>query len=380
VALDGRLGDLRAALAASPYWSRRLRSAGSSPHDLERLDDLSGLPLLDRAELAVHWRDIADLRGDGDGTAVVLSSGSTGQPLPVPKDAYDQVHMWAVLRYWLRQLRIRLPRRPRVVLLCALPGGLAYSVRLPLLAAGALHRISLARPAPLAAWRRARPDVVFTDPAGLHWLANLGTGERPPRLVLSSAQHLGDDLRRRAAEALAAPIVDYYATTETGPVAWRCPASPAAFHVLLPDVWVESVGGQLAVTRLRPSGLVLLRYLPGDRGRVVRADCPCGVRGVQIHDLEGRHPSLFAAPDGRTVDGWQLAWAFKQEDVRRFQLRQVAVDRFVAAVAEPGAVPDLVERLTSALRCLGWPQVHVELASMDASAAAKHAPCVPLPG
>ena len=380
-AIESALAPLRRALADSPYYRRRFLEGGFAPCDLRTLGDLGQFPTIDRVELERHWRELPAFGAGPDPELfAALSSGTTGAPVTVVKDGYDGIHMWAVLRFWLRQLAIYLPPRPRVVLLCSLPGGLCYSVRLPLLHDGALHRISLVRPEPWRRLEKANPAVVFADPAGLHWLV-----AQPPLrrvgLILSSAQHLSDELRIRVVEHTGAPVLDYYATTETGPIAWRCPDVPSSCHVLAPDVWVESIEGDLVVTRLRESVLPLLRYRTGDRGTVRRDACPCGFHGWSIEGFEGRRACAFTTPDGATVDAWQLAFIFKHFGLGQFRLVQLAPQRFRLALdpeIQPGS-DQLVDRLVRALALMGFPNATVERVALgSAGMASKPEPFVGL--
>lgn len=365
-----RLLALRDALARSPGHRARLAKLGLSPRDLRSLEDLRHFPLLSRTDLANAWQELPLLEGE---LSVARSSGTTGEPVQVVRSAYDNLHMWTVLRFWLERLRIALPRRPRVVLLDALPGGLEYSVRLPLLADGALHRLSTARPDALARLLRVRPSVIFSDPAGLHWLCD--QAELPtPLLVASSAQRLAPALRTRLAERLDAPLIDYYATTETGPIAWACPRAPNSFHVLAPDVHVESVDGALAVTRLRESPLPLLRYLPGDRGEVAQVRCPCGFAGRSILKLDGRRACDFMRPDGSRIDAWSFAWVFKHHPLRSFRLVQRTPGTFLLELDAESIEPALLERLESALVASGWPAPQIDAVRAAATRTTKHEP------
>jgi AMP-binding enzyme len=373
-----RLAALRRRLWRAPGWLARLHAAGVSPDDLESVTDLSELPTLDRGEYARSWKDLVDLDGDPE-LHVATSSGTTGQALLVPRSGGDGLCMWAAVRFWAERLGVALPRRPRLVLLCALPGGLEYSVRAPLFHDGALHRISTLRPRPLERLRKARAAVLSSDPAGLHWL--LAQPEPPrPRLVLSSAQHLAPSLRAEAAARLGAPVVNYFATTETGPVAWECPTEPGRFHVLHPDAWVESVDGELAVTRLRDSPLPLLRYRTGDRGDVVDGPCACGARGRSIVGFVGRRPFPFRTPGGREVDAWALSWLFKDIPLVRFELAQVGPETFALRL-DPGVSLDpglLAVRLRRALVRLGFPSPRLTVALSSMPLAAKPVPFVGL--
>jgi len=369
--LEERLAPLRAALLRSPYYAETLRARGLSPRDLLGLDELRHFPLLDRDTLQRRHLELPALELDSleaREAVFVQSSGSTGDPVQVLRDPYDCLHMWAVLRFLCRFHGVALPPRPRVALLCSLTNGIEYSVRLPLFGDGVLHRISLARERPLERLRRARPDVLFSDPAGLHWLA-AQQGPPQPRLILTSAQYFSPEARAGVARALAAPVVNYYASSDTGPIAWECLAAPGRFHVLLPDVWLEAKDGELVLTRLRPSVLPLLRYRTGDRGDVVSESCRCGYRGVSIVGFTGRRQCLFVAPAGRRADAWQLAWLFKHYPLRGFRLTQTGADAFELELQLDGnqkAPDDLAPRLRRALQLLGFAQPKLALRAVGA--------------
>ncbi|MCP3063097.1 coenzyme synthetase [Myxococcus sp. K38C18041901] len=371
-ALESRLGALRGTLLASPYYTRRLREAGLHSGDLRTLADLEHFPTLERGVLATHWDEVPRPLEPEDEGVVVRSSGSTGEPVKVVRDRLDCLHMWAVLRFWLERAGAVLPPRPRVVLLDALPGGLEYSVRLRILEEGALHRVSVLREDARERLCRVRPTVLFSDPEGLRWLAE--QREVPtPALVLTSAQHLPQDTREALARVVPAPVLNYYASTETGPLAWECLQGVGRFHVLAPDVWLEPREGEVVVTRLRPSVLPLLRYRPGDSGAVRRDTCPCGFHGWTLEGFGGRGACHFTTPSGRQVDAWALAWVFKHHTLRAFRLTQVEGTRFELELADARAqdVPALCERLLAALRNLGWresPRIDVRAVSAESLA------------
>lgn len=196
---------------------------------------------------------------------------------------------------------------------------------------------------------------MFSDPAGLHWLAG---EERPwrPRLLLSSAMHLSPALRARVAARLDVPVLNYYSCAETGPLAWECVEAAGRVHVLLPDVFLESVAGELVVTRLRASVLPLVRYRTGDAGDVVPDSCGCGHRGLTITGLTGRRSCRFVTPGGERVDAWRLAWVFQHLPLDAFRLTQEGLDRFrLETVGEtPETAVGLLSRLAATLAALGW--------------------------
>lgn len=369
--LEARWSDLRHRLSRSPYYREVLAAHGLAPRDLLSASDLAFFPTLDRATLQQRWADVPIVDPDDPETlrlVRVTSSGSTGMPVTIFKDGFDAVYMWAALQFWCAWYQVALPNRPRAVMLCSLPGGLEYSVRLPLLHRGALHRLSILRGDAEARLRRSRADVLLGDPAGLHWLASINAPPRP-LLVLSSAQHLSPFARARAADATGSRIINYYSTTETTQVAWECEQRLGSFHVLVPDYWVESVDGELVVTRLR-SGLVpLLRYRTGDRGEVVPDECECGYRGWTIRELDGRRACCFVRPDGTRADAWQLAWIFKHTQLRDFVVTQAGASRFEVRIAGTRAGRQerdaLRQRLADSLSNMGWTSPEVEMLTVD---------------
>ena len=359
-ALDARVRALRPVLATTPWTRDTLFRHGMSARDLGSVEDLAHAPMLDRSVLQREWRELCALDDDDEETehlSTVQSSGSTGRPVTFVKDGFDALYMWAAVRFWCAFQRIVLPPRPRAVLLCTLPGGLEYSVRLPLLHDGALHRISTQREGAVRRIARANPSILLTDPAGLHALASIPSPPRPA-LLATSAQYFAPSQRAALTAALRAPIVNYYSTTETTPFAWECLEHTGRFHVLVPDYWVESVEGEIAVTRLRASLVPLLRFKTGDWGGVEREVCSCGYRGWSVVGFKGRRACMFVRGDGRELDAWQLAWLFKHYPLSDFRLTQVGAERFDVEVVEgaSGRLPlrELSSRLGTALKAMGW--------------------------
>ncbi|MBK9973707.1 MAG: coenzyme synthetase [Planctomycetes bacterium] len=362
-ALAPRLDILRGQMLASPFWLRRMIDHGLAPRDLRTLDDLLHFPATSRADLRDFGPEMPELDPSSEAarqSVLVKSSGSSGEPVGVFKDLADCVHMWAVLRFWLGALGLALPDQPRVTLLCALPGGLEYESRLPTLNNGWLVRISTVRQNPLARLIASDPQVLFTDPAGLHWLAGQAQAPRP-KLILTSAQHCPEDLRQLLAQRTGAIVLDYYSTTETGAIAWRCPRDPSQWHVLTPEIWVEQVQQELVVTRLRQSLLPIVRYRTGDAGRVCFGRCQCGRTGWSITDFTGRRACWFSAPNGGKADAWQLAWLFKYHNLSDFRLTQQGAQSFQLELAgDCTELSALLAKLQGALRNMGWPEPQID--------------------
>jgi len=118
-----------------------------------------------------------------------------------------------------------------------------------------------------------------------------GHGAGAPRMrvkaVLVTGGALTRPLRERIEKAFTAPAIEWYGVPEAGPIAYGCPAG-RGLHVLPPDLLVESHRdtGELALTGGRNRFLPLVRYRPGDRGKVEAGPCSCGDRSPRIVGLE----------------------------------------------------------------------------------------------
>ncbi|MEW5723115.1 MAG: AMP-binding protein [Thermodesulfobacteriota bacterium] len=148
------------------------------------------------------------------------------------------------------------------------------------------------------------------DPVGfaemLRWDLDL-----TPNAMISTAVALSPGLKDLLEKRFRCPVIDWYSTTETGPVAYACPRGQ--LHLLPHDIYVEAVdgegypapegaAGELAVTGGRNPYLPLLRYRTGDFGRMEYGPCPCGDPTPRIVDLDGRTPVFFRAADGSVVN------------------------------------------------------------------------------
>lgn len=367
------LALLRARLleaAGSPYYRELLSVHGFGVRDFESFDDLKQFPITDRSMLGDVMAQMPARFSPADDFVAVKSSGTTGKPVRVLRDRYETLYMWTVLRFFCGLVKAQPPRWARTVLLDTLPSGMEYSVRTPLFFDGGLHRISTQRPDAVERLQKVKPFALFGDPAGLHWLQS----KKPriaPAIVLTSAQYFGEAQRAAFAEVFPVPVINYYSTTETGPIAFECARDTGSFHALSPHVHVEVAGGEVLVTRLRPGAFPLFRYATGDRAVLRRGRCACGFEGSTLLNLEGRRQCAFIRADGARVDAWQLAWLFKHHTLSEFCLTQIGYDAF-ELLGETS--PELLSTLTGALTRLGFVSPRVTATGAHVPVSAKPEP------
>lgn len=162
-----------------------------------------------------------------------------------------------------------------------------------------------------------QPGFVSGDPTSFAELMRWEVETRPAAL-LSTALHLAPPLAASLAARFACPVIDWYSTTETGPVACSRPGADG-MALLAPDLYVELVDhdgrpvpdgerGEITVTGGRNPFLPLLRYRTGDFARLVRVP---GEAQPRLAELEGRAAVLFHGSGGGVVNPVDIGRALR---------------------------------------------------------------------
>jgi phenylacetate-CoA ligase len=145
---------------------------------------------------------------------------------------------------------------------------------------------------------------------------------------------MSDVLRARLAAHFAAPVIDWYSLTETGPIGYACPLG-RGYHVVSHDLFVEALDphgtpvpagerGEIAVTGGRNPFLPLLRYRTGDWARLDHAPCSCGDPMPRLLDLEGRAPVLLRSARGEDVNPVDVSGVLRAYPIVQHELVQRA--------------------------------------------------------
>jgi acyl-coenzyme A synthetase/AMP-(fatty) acid ligase len=169
--------------------------------------------------------------------AHVLTSGSTGQPVPHGK-RWDL--LVASIRAEARRVAEHLgqPDLRGVTVVGTVPAhhmyGFESTVLLPLLGGGAFAAQRPFYPRDIADTLAAlpRPRVLVTTPLHLKTLLDAGIALPEVDLTLSATAPLSPQLAARAEAALAAPLLEIYGCTEAGQVATRRTSAGAEWQTL----------------------------------------------------------------------------------------------------------------------------------------------------
>jgi phenylacetate-CoA ligase len=185
-------------------------------------------------------------------------------------------------------------------------------------------------------------------------------------------------MRRRLADAFAAPVRQTYASHEFPLLGWECPHT-GDFHTSDDSVIVEVLRdgqpvapgeqGEVVATNLHGYAMPFIRYRLGDL--VTRGDerCACGQPFSGIGSIQGRMMDYFTLPGGRVLHPYDILSALvsgEDQWIRQYQLLQERTDRIVLRVSPAaGSVSEQVARMERSVTRLLGPEVHFQVQLLD---------------
>jgi len=305
----------------SPFYRRKLEDAGVRPENVERLEDLAGLPFTTKEELRASQAESPPY-GDYvcvDGIEIVrvhLSSGTTGKPLVM---AYTERDVATSAEVGARAFWAAGVRPDDTVLHCLsysfYTGGISDHAALEATGA-AMIPVGLGQSARLLElWRDLRPTALFSTITYPLHLAETATerGLDPRSLGLAKLVVTGEPggqiaaTRGRLEELWGAEVGDTYGLSEVwGTLAGECEdrdglhfsGQDAALVELIepesgePIPVEEGARGELVFTHLYREAAPLIRFRSRDVAEVLRVECPCGRTGFRFR-VVGRSDDMF---------------------------------------------------------------------------------------
>ncbi|MFO0930461.1 MAG: hypothetical protein U0736_26110 [Gemmataceae bacterium] len=316
------------AYADCPFYRRRFDAAGVHPGDLRGLDDLRGLPILEKRDIQQDGADMVARSWPRDDLIRNQTGGSTGTPITFylshdrkcSRAAATLRHNgWAGWRVgdraaviwgapqdrpadgWWPRFKQTLLREPLWLDTAALTE--ATMTRFQTL----LHQF---RPRILQAY--ARSAVLFA-----RWLEATGARPYQPLSIVTSAEVLEDDDRALLERVFGCPVYNRYGCREFSVIASECSAH-TGLHTMAEGLYVEVVTpdgrparpgetGSIVVTDLFNAAMPMIRYRIGDMGAWAGGACPCGRSLPRLERVAGRVTDFLVGGDGRLVSGVYLA-------------------------------------------------------------------------
>lgn len=352
-----------------PYYHETMDRLGLAPSSLQSAADLARLPLLTREHLQRDPEYYVSQRCPLREYHRLTSSGSTGRPCTIYRDA-DSLFLSAAYGDRGRVVIGRLIGNSfgyRKTMIWR-PGGTArdmhrfWSERAFLPADAGFERQYLSLAAPLdeniARINDFQPDLIDSYGAYLAmlFLRARATGEltHRPRAVRYTADALSPQARAVITAEFGVPVFSDYEATECDNIGFECECH-TGLHVnvdLCPVRIVDAEGrslppgasGEVVVSNLINTGTVLLNYGLGDVAALLPEACPCGRTLPLMSQIEARGDDWVEAPDGHIVHPVAVAgplnspehvwqWQVVQESAVDYRLLLVVDDAFDRQVA-----------------------------------------------
>ncbi len=197
-------------------------------------------------------------------------------------------------------------------------------------------------------WNRIKPSLVWARKSSImefgHYLNRSGFTVSRPRGIISTAETLTEEHRLFLKKTFNCSVMNYYASCETGSMAWECSACEglhvSVFHnkiEILDNNLRDCTPGQMGdvyVTALNNYSMPLIRYKIGDTAVPAERDhCSCK-RGWPLIKLEtGREVSNFITKRKKIVSGIYFSYIFDgKESIKKFQVIQEDYDKIIVLI------------------------------------------------
>ena len=342
-----------------PLYHRKYKEAGIRPEDIKSIEDLEKLPLITKKDLIEGFPDdIVPMNYDKNKAYVVGTSGSSGRPVQMYKDMeYISIEALAGVRLlkaygmsW-RKTKITnigdfsIPKTTdeeclRKGLLKNLSSFFSLKNYQNLYTGEDVKSL-------LKKIEEFEPELLIAYTSVLMGLATLKMkgygGKIKPKYIISSGEVLDAYSRKYIEEAFKAKVLNLYATTEGGTIAFEClngnmHINSDFVHVEILDKNGEPVEegeiGSIVITRLYPGGTPIIRYTGlNDIASLEKHYCQCGMNTPLLKSLEGSKKDAIILPDGRIFPPATIpmplaeaAGKFQTYKIRRFQFVQRSID------------------------------------------------------
>jgi phenylacetate-CoA ligase len=358
---------VRHAYESVPFYRRRLDDCGLTPESIRGFEDYLQVPVLTKAEIRAHGRELLSNGYPAESLNIKKTSGSTGVALEI---LIDEASL-----QWKRACTLRSDEwsgwrwGERVAALWGDPDYLKHGWR------GRFRNAFLDR----ATWAdtlrldeptlrhfaqalvRKPPSLIYGHAHSVFLFAEYLRGVSLPAIrpkgIITTAMVLLDRQRQVIEEVFACPVTNRYGCEEVSLIACECERH-RGMHLNADGVYVEFLRdgrpvdpgqpGSVVVTDLSNRGMPILRYQIGDVGVPSDRACPCG-RGLPLLErLEGREADYVVTRAGRLISGISLTDHFGAQvpGVTQLQIVQEEVDRFrYRIVRGPGFGATSLQRL-----------------------------------
>lgn len=305
-----------------PLYRDKYKEAGIHPRDIHGIDDIEKLPFITKEDIRKYSPDgiVSPTFNKKEGI-VSRTGGTTGESLPVYFDLYTVIKGMLGFVRALNEYDVDW-RKTKMSLLIDLSDrsfeneyfiNSTFSEIKPLFSQKNIQIFDLFSTSEEVIKKidKFQPEFIGGYPFALIRLAMLkdrGFGKNiSPRCILSSGAYLDDYLKKHVEETFNTKIYDFYAATESGPIAFECKNGNYHVHsdLIFPEFFMDekhvSPGkpGTLVITKLYGKGTPIIRYTGiDDVVTTPENDCSCGLAGTLIKKIHGRKSHSILLPNG----------------------------------------------------------------------------------
>lgn len=181
-----------------------------------------------------------------------------------------------------------------------------------------------------------KPEIIRGYASSLYELCKFVRSKKlkilSPRIVVSSAETLNDEMRQEIENTFKTRVYDYYGSREVNNIAGEC--NKGSKHILAFHNYVEVLNdsnqtvqegeeGRVIVTNLHNYSMPFIRYEIGDMAVIGPRRCECGNIFPTLKKITGRITEHFVRRDGSIISGAALTLTFNLMDwVSSFQIIQ----------------------------------------------------------
>lgn len=296
----------------SPFYERKLRSAGIEPHQFQGLTNLDKLPFTCKEELREAYPLGLQAVPDRDVVRIHSSSGTTGKPVIIPYTKQD-VYNWSVMFARCYALA-GVTREDRVQIT---PGyglwtaGIGFQAGVERLGAMAIPMGPGNTEKQLQMMLDLKSTVLCSTSSYALLLAEEIVKRKLKdrihlRIGIMGSERWGEKMRDRIENELGLESFDIYGLTEIyGPgIALDCKFHQG-LHYWSDHLYFEIIDpvtekilphgdlGELVITTLTKEGAPLIRYRTRDLTRIIPGVCPCGSIYPRIDRILGRSDDMI---------------------------------------------------------------------------------------
>lgn len=323
-----------------PFYRDRFKAIGFEFGDLKTEEDFQRLPILEKEDIREHSNDLFNPDFDRESLTVATTGGTTGLPLKTYNDPH--VHLssmsWRMLGWWGVT-----PADNSAYLYRAVPTG--------------MHKLKT----DIALWPTQRAYIAAADMTldrmecfyrkllriqPKYLVGYVGAIDEFSRflesreyqipslkVVWTTSAPLPESKRSQYQRVFSCPVYTQYGSCEFYWIAAECKEQNGLHigtdirHVDVVDGTVPVGSGQfgdLLVTNLTNYAFPLLRYRVGDRGRLLKHNCSCGLPFPMMDYVKGRVSDSIRFRDGTTIPGeyWTTIFDDFTDSVKAFQVLQ----------------------------------------------------------